>query len=40
MQEATLAYLRTALGLDDDAWPAVRRALAAAGEPLGRIDTK
>jgi predicted dienelactone hydrolase len=40
VQEATLAYLRTALGLDDDAWPAVRRALAAAGEPLGRIDTK
>jgi hypothetical protein len=39
---ATLAYLRTALGLDDDAWPAARRSLSAAGaaEPLGRIDAK
>ncbi|MFD7919860.1 alpha/beta hydrolase family protein [Streptomyces sp. NPDC059740] len=40
VQHATLAYLRTALGLDGDAWPAVRRALAAADDPLGRIDSK
>ncbi|MEW2550041.1 chlorophyllase [Streptomyces sp. NPDC047002] len=38
--EAGLAYLRTALGLDDAAWPAAGRALAAADEPLGRLDTK
>ncbi|MFS4104115.1 alpha/beta hydrolase family protein [Streptomyces sp. PD-S100-1] len=40
VQQLTLAYLRTALGLDDKAWPAAREALAAAGEPLGRIDSK
>ncbi|MGW4323683.1 alpha/beta hydrolase family protein [Streptomyces sp. NPDC004684] len=40
VQQLTLAYLRTALGLDDEAWPAAREALAAAGEPLGRIDSK
>ncbi|MBW8799079.1 MAG: alpha/beta fold hydrolase [Streptomyces sp.] len=40
VQQATLAYLRTALGLDDDAWPAARRSLAEAGEPLGKIDSK
>ncbi|WAP57980.1 alpha/beta hydrolase family protein [Streptomyces sp. S465] len=39
VQRATLAYLRTALGLDD-AWPTARRALTAAGEPLGRVDSK
>ncbi|WP_345645214.1 chlorophyllase [Streptomyces tremellae] len=38
--QATLAYLRTALRLDDGAWPAARRALAAADAPLGRVDTK
>ncbi len=40
VQEATLAYLRTALGLDDTAWSGVRDALASTGEPLGRIDSK
>lgn len=40
VQQLTLAYLRTALGLDDEAWPAAREAPAAAGEPLGRIDSK
>ncbi|MEU2879028.1 chlorophyllase [Streptomyces sp. NPDC007070] len=40
VQQLTLAYLRTALGLDDEAWPAAREALAASGEPLGRIDSK
>lgn len=40
IQRATLAYLRTALGLDDAAWPAARATLAAASDPLGRIDSK
>lgn len=40
VQHATLAYLRTALGLDNDAWPAARRSLAAAVDPLGSIDSK
>ncbi|MFJ3820829.1 alpha/beta hydrolase family protein [Streptomyces nodosus] len=40
VQHATLAYLRTALGIDDDAWPTVRRSLAADVDPLGRIDSK
>ena len=40
IQQATLAYLRTALGLDDDAWPAARGALAAASGKVGRIDSK
>jgi hypothetical protein len=37
---ATLAYLRTALGLDDGAWPAARGALVATGDPLGRMDSQ
>jgi hypothetical protein len=40
IQQATLAYLRTALGLDDGAWPAAREALAATSGKLGRIDSK
>ncbi|WP_102935749.1 alpha/beta hydrolase family protein [Streptomyces malaysiensis] len=40
VQQATLAYLRTSLGLDAQAWPAAREALTAAAEPLGRIDSK
>ncbi|MEU2353949.1 chlorophyllase [Streptomyces misionensis] len=40
VQQATLAYLRTALGLDQGAWTTVRRALAAADAPLGSIDSK
>ncbi|BBB01370.1 hypothetical protein RVR_8749 [Actinacidiphila reveromycinica] len=40
VQQATLAYLRTALDLDGAAWPRARRSLAEAGEPLGRIDSK
>ncbi|MER6224950.1 alpha/beta hydrolase family protein [Streptomyces sp. 900105755] len=40
VQQTTLAYLRTALGLDDDAWATARRSLAEAGEPLGKIDSK
>jgi hypothetical protein len=40
IQQATLAYLRTALGLDDGAWPAARAALAATSGKLARIDAK
>ncbi|MER6266793.1 alpha/beta hydrolase family protein [Streptomyces sp. NPDC001797] len=40
VQQTTLAYLRTALGLDDDAWAAARLSPAEAGEPLGKIDSK
>ena len=40
IQQATLAYLRTALGLDDGAWPGARAALTATSGPLGRIDSK
>ncbi|MHC3473574.1 alpha/beta hydrolase family protein [Streptomyces sp. 7R007] len=40
VQQATLAYLRTALGLDDDAWAAARDALATADEPLGAVRSK
>ncbi len=36
----TLAYLQTALGVDAGAWPAARDALKAAGDPLGRIDSR
>ncbi|WP_028476357.1 chlorophyllase [Nocardia sp. CNY236] len=40
VQRATLAYLRTALGLDNDAWPTARGTLTATSAPLGRIDSK
>lgn len=40
VQQATLAYLRTALDLDDDAWPAARKALTETSEPLGTIESK
>ncbi len=40
IQQATLAYLRTALGVDDGAWPAAREAVAATSGKLGRIDSK
>lgn len=40
IQRVTLAYLRTALGLDDSAWTATQEALAATSDPLGKIDTK
>ncbi|MGV0680613.1 MULTISPECIES: alpha/beta hydrolase family protein [Mycobacteriaceae] len=40
VQRVTLAYLRTALGLDVEAWPTTRRALAATSDPLGRIESK
>jgi predicted dienelactone hydrolase len=37
---ATLAYLQTALGLHDQAWPTLRATLAATSNPLGTIDSK
>lgn len=40
VQQATLAYLRTALGLDHDAWPTARKALTETSEPLGTIESK
>ena len=40
VRQAAAASLRTALDLDDDAWPALREALAAGADPLGRIDSK
>jgi dienelactone hydrolase len=40
IQQATLAYLRTALGVDDGAWPAAREAAAVTSDKLGRIDSK
>jgi dienelactone hydrolase len=40
IQQATLAYLRTALGADDGAWPAAREAVAVTSDKLGRIDSK
>ena len=40
IQQVTLAYLRTALGLDDGAWLAARKVVAATSDKVGRIDSK
>jgi pimeloyl-ACP methyl ester carboxylesterase len=40
IQRMTTAYLRTALGVDDESWPTARRAFDAAAGHLGRIDSK
>ncbi|GCE06787.1 alpha/beta hydrolase family protein [Dictyobacter aurantiacus] len=40
IQRLSVAYLRSALGLDDSAWPAARAALAETPDPLGRIESK
>ncbi|MFX3631831.1 MAG: alpha/beta hydrolase family protein [Candidatus Pristimantibacillus sp.] len=40
IQGLTLAYLRSALGLDDSSWPAACAALAGSTNPLGRIESK
>ncbi len=40
VQQITLAYLRTALGISRDAWPTARGVLAAARTPLGKINSK
>ncbi|MDP9685259.1 MULTISPECIES: alpha/beta hydrolase family protein [Streptomyces] len=40
LQRLTLAYLRSALGPDDDAWRTAAAALAAEPRPLGRLESK
>jgi predicted dienelactone hydrolase len=40
IQQATTAYLRSALNLQDDAWSQVRAALANDSHPQGRIESK
>ncbi|GIG66713.1 alpha/beta hydrolase family protein [Phytomonospora endophytica] len=40
LQKLTTAYLRTALGVDEEAWPTARKELAAETEPLGSITAK
>jgi dienelactone hydrolase len=40
IRQVTLAYLRTALGVDDGAWPAARAVAAATSDKVGRIDSK
>ncbi|MET9559784.1 alpha/beta hydrolase family protein [Streptomyces tauricus] len=40
LQRVTWAYLRHALGIEDDSWTAVRKALSSGADPLGRIESK
>ncbi len=40
VQRATTAYLRTALGLDESAWPALRRTMTAGRDAYGSVDSK
>jgi pimeloyl-ACP methyl ester carboxylesterase len=40
LQRATVAYLRSALGVDDAAWGAFRATLAADAHALGRVESK
>ncbi|GHA06282.1 hypothetical protein GCM10010372_01740 [Streptomyces tauricus] len=40
LQRVTWAYLRHALGIEDDSWTAARKALASGADPLGRIESK
>lgn len=40
IQQATTAYLRSALNLQDEAWSQVRAALANDSHPLGRLESK
>lgn len=40
VRELTTAYLRTALRLDDTAWPSARAAVGAGPDPLGRVESK
>ena len=40
IQQLTWAYLRHALGIEDDSWQAGLTALAADPDPLGRIESK
>ncbi|MFC7330437.1 alpha/beta hydrolase family protein [Marinactinospora rubrisoli] len=40
VQRVTWAYLRSALGIEDSGWRAMRQALAQGAHPLGRIESK
>lgn len=40
VQRMSAAYLRTALHVDEGAWPSARNALRRAADPIGHIDTK
>ncbi len=40
VQHATVAWLRTALGIDRSAWPSEQQRLAATPEQLTRVDSK
>ncbi len=40
IQQLTWAYLRHALGVEDDSWQAAQKALAAEPNPLGKIEFK
>ncbi|MDO3411503.1 chlorophyllase [Saccharibacillus sp. CPCC 101409] len=40
IQRLTLAYLRSALELDDSSWPSAIKALEESAAPLGRIESK
>ena len=40
IQRMSTAYLRTALHVDENSWPAVRGALGDSPDPIGRIDSK
>ncbi|MFJ4835965.1 alpha/beta hydrolase family protein [Streptomyces sp. NPDC088747] len=40
VQRVTWAYLRHALGIDDTAWAAARKALSDGTNPLGRLESK
>lgn len=40
VQDVTTAFLRRALGVDDDAWSAAQDALGGGDDPRGRLETK
>ncbi|MFY1674684.1 alpha/beta hydrolase family protein [Plantactinospora sp. WMMB334] len=40
IQRVTLAYLRHALGIEDESWAAAQKALSASTSPIGRIESK
>ncbi|MFI6340270.1 alpha/beta hydrolase family protein [Streptomyces sp. NPDC050535] len=40
VQRVTWAYLRHALGIEDDGWTAAQKALSDGANPLGRLDSK
>jgi predicted dienelactone hydrolase len=40
LRQLTLAYLRTALYLEDSSWPAACKAMDESANPLGRIESK